>query len=223
MQIKTNQIEELLTTISKQTKKYNPAVNEMIKLQNQDPFKTFITGFLSPRTKDEITIKISKNFFKKIQNISKISKHTQTEIEKLIYPVGFYKTKAKNLIQISKQLQKENKSQIPNNLEELKKLPGIGNKIANLILTQAFQIPTICVDTHVHRISNRLNIINTKTITQTQKQLEQKIPKKLWTKYNPTIVALGQTICKPQNPKCEICKIKNKCNYYYTKQNLIKK
>lgn len=213
-EFETEDIEEVLKIIEEQIRKFKPAVNDLIELQDNDVFKVFITGFLSPRTKDEITIEVSKRFFEEIKTMSQISNYTQKEIEELIYPIGFYKTKAKNLIKISQIIKNQYNSKIPNNLEELKKLPGIGDKIANLILSQGFQIPSICVDTHVHRISNRLKIVNTINIAQTQKELEKRIPKKLWLKFNPILVGFGQTICKPQNPNCKICKIKEKCCFY---------
>ncbi|GAH48776.1 unnamed protein product, partial [marine sediment metagenome] len=140
-----------------------------------------------------------------------MAKLTGKEIEKLIYPVGFYKTKAKRLPELAMILIKNYDGKVPDALDELLKLPGVGRKTANLVITLGFGKPGICVDTHVHRISNRFGYVNTKTPEETEFALREKLPRKWWIIYNDILVTLGQNICLPRIPKCEECAVKNLC------------
>ena len=139
-------------------------------------------------------------------------KFTQKEIEKLIYPVGFYKTKAKHLKQLPIILKQEFNNKIPETIEELIKLPGVGRKTANLVVTIAFNKPGICVDTHVHKIMNRIGYIETKTPYETEMRLRDKLPKKYWKTINSILVAFGQNLCTPISPHCSNCPINKYCN-----------
>ncbi|MEO0295191.1 MAG: endonuclease III, partial [candidate division WOR-3 bacterium] len=133
------------------------------------------------------------------------------EIEKLIYPVGFYKVKAKILKRLSKEIIEKYGGKIPDKFEELVKLPGVGRKVANLILIEIFKKDEICVDTHVHRISNRLGWVSTKKREETEEKLKEIFPREYWSRINRTLVAFGQGICKPLKPLCKICPVEPFC------------
>lgn len=162
---------------------------ELVPLEifGDDPYKTLISTLLSARTKDDTTLIRSKELFKKAPSLSKLKNLKTEEIEKLIYPVGFSKTKAKHLYKLSRQITK-----VPKTREELVKLPGVGRKTANLVLNRAFGIPAIAVDTHVHRISNLLGWVKTKTPEQTEKELIKILPKKYWKDINRLFVSIGR-------------------------------
>lgn len=158
-----------------------------LEVFGDDPYKTLISTLMSARTKDEVTLEASKRLFKKAPTLKSLAKLETKEIEKLIYPVGFYKTKAKHIRKLSNQITK-----VPKTMEELTKLPGVGRKTANLILNRAFGIPAIAVDTHVHRITNLLGWAHTKTPQQTEKELVKVLPKKYWPDINRLFVSIGR-------------------------------
>ena len=135
----------------------------------------------------------------------------ESEIRRLIYPVGFYPTKAKRLIQISRILLEEYAGEVPADLEEMLKLPGVGRKTANLVLVEGFKIDAICVDTHVHRISNRIGYVHTHTPEKTEFALREKLPRKHWVHYNELLVAFGQVLCRPISPFCSRCPVSEMC------------
>jgi len=178
------------------------------------PFKTLISTVLSARTKDSTTFPASKRLFKKFSTPLKLSKASVREVEKLIFPVGFYKTKAKHIIQASKILLSKFKGKVPKTIEGLTSLPGVGRKTANIVLAFSFKIPAIPVDTHVHRISNRLGIVKTKKPEETEKVLEKILPKKYWLEINELMVKFGQRKCFPRNPNCPECSLKKHCDFY---------
>ena len=206
-----NIINEIYRILEKEVSKYKAPVIELVKAQTKSADKILVATILSSRTKDETTAKVSKRLFIKMDKISDLKKMSQSEIEKLIYPVGFYKEKAKNLKKLPLMLEKEFSGNIPRTIEELTMLPGVGRKTANLLLSSAFNIPAICVDVHVHRILNRIGYIRTKDPEETEMRLRKKIPETLWTKTNRIFVPYGQTICTPISPHCSKCKINNYC------------
>jgi endonuclease-3 len=157
-----------------------------------NPYKTLVSTILSSRTKDETTLQASKRLFKKAPNINKLGKLSQQEIRKLIYPVGFYKTKAKHLKSRTNILNNKFNGKIPKMKKELVKLPGVGRKTANLVLNRAFAIPAIAVDTHVHKISNLLGWVDTNTPEKTEKKLVKILPKKYWSEINRLFVSIGR-------------------------------
>ncbi len=163
-----------------------------LEVFGNDPYKTLVSTVLSARTKDEVTLEASKRLFKKAKNIKELSELPEKEIEKLIYPVGFYITKAKHLKKLARTVLTEYKGKVPSTKEELTTLPGVGIKTANLVLNRAFGIPAIAVDTHVHKISNILGWIHTKTPEQTEKELVKTVPKKYWTDMNRLFVSIGR-------------------------------
>ena len=163
-----------------------------LEVFSKNAYKILISTLLSSRTKDEVTLKAAKRLFGKASNIKSLNKLSKFDIQKLIYPVGFYKVKAKHLKDLAKILYKDFSCHIPKTRKELITLPGIGRKTANLVLNRAFDIPAIAVDTHVHKISNYLGWVKTKTPQQTEKELIKIIPKKYWKDLNRLFVSIGQ-------------------------------
>ncbi len=158
-----------------------------LEVFGNNPYKTLVSTLLSSRTNDSTTLLASKRLFKAAPNLEQLGQLDQLEIQKLIYPVGFYKTKAKHLHQLARLIDK-----VPKTREELMKLPGVGRKTANLVLNRAFGIPAIAVDTHVHRITNLLGWVHTKTPEQTEKELIKILPKKYWPDTNRFFVSIGR-------------------------------
>jgi len=180
-----------------------------------DPFKTLVSCLLSLRTKDATTEKAASRLFKHAKTPEQILNLTEKQIQKLIYPVGFYKVKSKNLKKICRILIKDYNSKVPDSIEELLKLPGIGRKCATIIHTYGFgKFESIPTDIHVHIISNRLGLVNEKTPERTEQSLIRIIPTKYWYDINRLFVLHGQNICLTRKPKCEICLIKKYCGYY---------
>ncbi len=163
-----------------------------LEVFGSDPYKTLISTLMSARTKDDTTLVAAKRLFKKAPDIKKLNKLTTKQIQDLIYPVGFYKTKAKHIKELAEKVIKEFDSKIPKTQKELTSLPGVGIKTANLVLNRAFGIPAIAVDTHVHRITNILNWVHTKTPEQTEKELNKIVPKKYWSDMNKLFVSIGR-------------------------------
>ena len=177
-------------------------------------FSILIGTILSARTKDESTTKVVKKLFSKYKTPKALANAKLKDIEKIIKPIGFYHVKSKRIIEVASIINSKFKGKVPQTLDELVGLPGVGRKTANCVLVYAFEQPAIPVDIHVHRISNRLGLVNTKTPEETELELMKKIPKKFWLEINDTFVMYGQNICKPISPMCDVCKIKKKCKYY---------
>ncbi|MDN5345532.1 MAG: endonuclease [Petrotoga sp.] len=176
-----------------------------------DPFKVLIETVLSQRTKDENTEKASKSLFSHYKNVFEISKLNPQDLYDLIKPAGMYKQKSERIINISKILIEKYNGEVPDELEELIKLPGVGRKTANIVLYVSFGKEALAVDTHVHRISNRLGWVKTKTPEETEVQLRKIIPSELWGPLNGSMVNFGQKICKPISPKCMECLLNEVC------------
>lgn len=176
--------------ILKEHAKVKPILEE--KLKEQNPYKILVATLLSSRTRDETTVPVARRLFAKAPTPEGLAKLEVREIRKLIFPVGFYKTKAKQLKTLAQILLRDFSGQVPDKLENLIKLPGVGRKTANLVLSLAFGVPTIAVDTHVHKISNLLGWVKTKTPEQTEKELSKILPKKYWSQINRVFVSLGQ-------------------------------
>ena len=193
------------------------ALRELHEAETGGPFSILIGTILSARTKDESTTKIVKILFSKYKNSKELANAKIKEVEKIIKPIGFYHVKAKRIIDVAKIIDSKYKGIVPDNLEKLVELPGVGRKTANCVLVYAFDQPAIPVDIHVHRISNRIGLVKTKTPEETEIELMKKIPKKFWLEINDTFVMYGQNICKPITPLCEVCKIKKSCNFYKSK------
>jgi endonuclease-3 len=176
-----------------------------------DPYQVLISCILSLRTKDKTTIEASKRLFKVAVSPKSMIKLPLKRIEQLIYPVGFYRTKANNILDLSRRIITEFKGKVPGNINDLLSFKGVGRKTANLVLGLGFKIPAICVDTHVHRISNRLGWVKTGTAQETERSLEKIIPRKSWIDLNTILVTFGQNLCVPVSPFCSICNVNNVC------------
>ena len=186
-----------------------------IKPWRGKPFEVLISTILSQRTKDEVTRKCARKLLNVANTPEKILKLDERKIRELIYPVGFYRQKAKKIKKICKILIEKYGGKVPKKREELLKLPGVGDKTASCVLSYGFGISTIPVDTHVNRISKRLGIVNEKNSPEeTRKTLEKTLPKKLYGIVNFLFISFGRDICRPIKPRCNICPIKEVCKYY---------
>ena len=193
------------------------ALRELHDAEDGNPFSILIGTILSARTKDENTAKVVKKLFAEYKTAKDLASAKIRDIEKIIKSIGFYHVKARRIIDVAKIIESQYNGIVPDNLDQLIMLPGVGRKTANCVLVYAFEKPAIPVDIHVHRISNRLGIVETKTPEETEFELMKKIPKKYWLKVNDTFVMYGQNICKPVSPMCDVCKIKKLCRYYKTR------
>jgi len=196
------------------------ALRELHEVETGGPFSILIGTILSARTKDESTTKVCKILFSKYKNVKSLANAKVKDVEKIIKSIGFYHVKSKRIIEVAKIIDSQYYGIVPDDLETLVKLPGVGRKTANCVLVYAFEKPAIPVDIHVHRISNRLGLVQTKTPEETEQELMKKIQKKYWIEINDTFVMYGQNICKPVSPMCEVCKIKKNCEYYKSKKYL---
>lgn len=203
-------INHFITTLAREAEKYQVPVVDLIAVQTRDPFKVLVATILSARTKDETTAKAASRLFKKVTDLDSLASLDEATIAKLIYPVGFYKNKAKYLKELPAALDQFG-SRIPETVEELVTLPGVGRKTANLVVAVAFNRPAICVDTHVHRIMNIWGYVETKSPLETEMNLRRKLPEKYWIKINSILVAFGQATCKPVRPHCDRCVIEKYC------------
>ena len=188
-----------------------PAVSQVSE-ETRDPFRILISCLLSLRTKDAVTAQASARLFARARTPQQLLNLPKAAIRKLIYPVAFYRVKSKRIHQICRHLLGRFFGKVPDSLEELLTLPGVGRKTANLVVTLGFKKLGICVDTHVHRISNRLGYVKTKTPEKTETALRAKLPKRYWIQYNDLLVSFGQTICRPISPWCSRCPIEKTCS-----------
>ena len=184
---------------------------------DQDPYKVLVRTILSQRTRDENTDQATENLFSKYKDIYEVVEAPIDDVKELIKPAGFYNVKAARIQEVSEILIDQYGGEVPDTLEELVKLPGVGRKTANCVLVFAFDLPAIPVDTHVHRISNRLGLVDTKEPEETEVELTKIAPKDLWVKLNDLMVQFGQNICKPMSPQCEICPCTEICDYFSEK------
>lgn len=187
-------------------------VMRFMNTDGNSPLKVLLSTIFSLRTRDEVTILAIERFFGVAETVEDIISLPVEEIEKLIYPVGFYRNKAKQIHKISHILKDQYDSKVPEDMELLLELPGVGRKTANLVMAEAFKVPAICVDIHVHRISNRLGICKTKTPEETEFFIREHVASKVWREFNKPLVALGQMICRPISPKCNLCPIVHLCH-----------
>jgi endonuclease-3 len=182
-----------------------PAGITLVKQFGRNPYLVLVSCILSLRTKDTVSLPASQRLFAQAQTPSALLSLTPKTIQDLIYPVGFYRQKTEQLLKISSILQKHYNSAVPNTEKDLLALPGVGPKTTNLVLSLGFNIPALCVDTHVHRISNRLGLVNTKTPEETESELKQILPEQYWSEFNELMVMWGQNICVPISPLCSQC------------------
>jgi endonuclease-3 len=190
------------------------ALKNLQTQEDGDPFKILIGTILSARTRDETTAQAIKVLFSKFRNPDELSRADLKDIKKLIQKIGFYNVKATRIKEVSKILVEKYNSKVPSNLEDLLTFPGVGRKTANCVLVYGFRKPAIPVDIHVHRISNRIGIVNTKKPEETEIDLQKSIDRRYWTRVNETLVTFGQNICLPIKPKCNLCHLTKICKYY---------
>ncbi|MEI8242581.1 MAG: endonuclease III [bacterium] len=184
---------------------------DLVAAQTHDPFKVLVGTILSARTKDQTTAAACARLFARVQTAAALRQVPLTELERLIFPVGFFHTKARHLKQLPDVLEKKFNGRIPQTVEELCELPGVGRKTANLVVVLGFDQPGICVDVHVHRICNRLGLLCTRTPLETEMTLRQILPPRFWKTWNSYLVAFGQTQCLPARPRCEACPVRKYC------------
>jgi len=207
---RTKRAVALAKRLSTAVKKYEEPVVESVA-RSHDPYRVLVSTMLSLRTKDATTREASKRLFAKAGTIRGLLRLTPKQVEKLIYPVGFYKTKAKNLLRMAQIVSDQYNGCIPGIEHELLQLPGVGRKTANLVLSLSFNTDAICVDTHVHRISNRFDLVRTRTPHETELALQKVLPRKYWQNWNMWLVMWGQNVCMPVSPKCSQCPLEDIC------------
>lgn len=204
--MKESDIDAVVNILREECKKWQePIVTEVSR--KHDPFRVLISTIISLRTKDDVTRSSSSRLFQLASRPSEIARLKAEVIERAIYPAGFYRTKAKNIVNICNLLLEKNGGRVPDEIDELLKLPGVGRKTANLVVTLGYGKPGICVDTHVHRISNRLGYVKTKTPEKTEFALREKLPGRYWIEYNDLLVTYGQNLCNPVSPFCSQCRL----------------
>jgi len=180
-------------------------------MPGRSPFRVLVSTVLSTRTQDPVTAAASARLFEQAPDPASLARLTPRAIEKLIYPVGFYHTKAALLPGLARSLLERWGGQVPSTLDELISLPGVGRKVANIVLSKGFGIPAVAVDTHVFRISKRLGLVRTRTPEQTEQRLMKVLPERYWIEWNTLLVAHGQTMCRPHNPLCDGCQVRRWC------------
>jgi len=189
----------------------DPSVTTVAENYKNDPWAVLVSTILSLRTKDEVTLIASKRLLEKAGTPEVLNAKKTETIEKLIYPAGFYRNKAASLKKIASILIEKYEGKVPSSMEELLALPGVGRKTANLVLTEAFDMDALCVDIHVHRISNRCGWLESKTPDETEMILREIMPVKYWKRINCLLVLYGQKLCRPVSPFCSRCVIRDRC------------
>jgi endonuclease III len=187
-------------------------VAHFMEVRTFDPYRVLVATILSARTQDQTTTLASERLFQEAPTLQALHTLSLSRIETLIYPVGFYRTKARMLKKLPEAVNRLYNGTIPDTVEALVRLPGVGRKTANLVVTEAFDRHGICVDIHVHRISNRLGLIKTRTPLETEMVLRKQLPKRYWKQWNRFLVAFGQTLCRPVRPQCQKCPIYADCD-----------
>ena len=183
-------------------------------IKTEDPYKCLIRTIISQRVRDQVTDIVTEEFFEVFKSMEDVDKATEEQVSEAIKKAGMRNQKAKRIKRATKIILEKFNGKVPNSLEDLLSLPGVGRKTANIVLSYAFNMDTIAVDTHVHRISNRLGIVDTKKPDDTEFALMKIIPKKLWNPLNISFVEYGKAICRPINPKCDQCVVNKYCKYY---------
>ena len=210
-----------LDRLRQEVRYYSVPVVDLIAVQTKDPFKILVATILSARTKDETTAAAADRLFKVAPDRESLARLSREEIQKKIYPVGFYKSKAVYLKKLPRAME-DFQGKVPATIEELVTLPGVGRKTANLVMSVAFDKDAICVDTHVHRMMNIWGYVKTKTPLETEMALRKKLPRQHWKEINSLLVAFGQGTCRPVSPHCDRCVLKDLCPQKGVKPRKIK-
>jgi endonuclease-3 len=204
--------EEIIRILAKKTVAYvQPLINSIIDEYGKNPYLILIGCLLSLRAKDISTIHVCRDLFSRVKTPQELLALPEDDLRKIIFKTGFYQNKARVLREVSRTIIEAFDGRVPDTYEQLISIKGVGPKTANLVLGMAFDVPSICVDTHVHRISNRLGLIKTKTVEQTEVELKRLLDKKDWITWNKLLVIWGQNICAPISPKCSQCAISHVC------------
>jgi len=210
--MKDRQIHTAIRILRSEVPKWQTPVVTLIAEASASPFKVLISCILSLRTQDSTTALASRRLFALADSPSKMLKLNARQIEKTIFPVGFYRVKARTILDVCRTLIERHGGKVPDEIDELIKLKGVGRKTANLVVTLGYNKPGICVDTHVHRISNRWGYVQTSTPEKTEVALRQKLPKQYWIEYNDLLVSFGQHLCRPISPLCSRCPLYRYCD-----------
>jgi endonuclease III len=205
------EIGAVIRTLRRQAPSWRPTAVAEVAAEQPDPFRVLIACLLSLRTQDATTREASERLFRVADTPAAMLRLSPARISRLIFPVGFYRTKARAIRQISRDLIERFGGAVPDEIDALLTLKGVGRKTANLVVTIGFAKPGICVDIHVHRISNRLGFVRTKSPDQTELALRAKLPRRYWIGYNDLLVAFGQNVCRPLSPHCSRCPVARWC------------
>jgi len=204
-------IAEVITRIRRHNRQYRVPAVTLVARNHHSPWHVLISTIISLRTKDEVTWRAAERLFKEAYTPQATLKLSEQRIGELIYPAGFYKTKAKTIKELARTILGRYGGKVPDEIDELVQLKGVGRKTANLVLIEGYGKDAMCVDTHVHRISNRFGYVKTKTPDETEMALRAKLPKKFWKGYNELLVTFGQNHCVPISPRCSSCPVKEFC------------
>lgn len=211
-QIYDDRVRQIIFILQSATKgMVEPAATTIIKQYGREPFFVLVSCILSLRTKDSVSLAASQRLFAHAKTPVELLSLDPLFIEKLIYPAGFYRQKTRQLQALCAVLLEKYNGKVPSASQQLMALPGVGPKTTALVQSLGFEIPAICVDTHVHRVSNRLGLVSTKNVTETEQQLKKLLPKSYWSEFNSLMVMWGQNICVPVSPKCSICPLLPLC------------
>ena len=201
----------MIARLQREAPRWRPTALADVGARSRDPFRVLIACLLSLRTKDETTGPASDRLFALADTPENMSRLDPGQIERTIFPVGFYRTKARVVLGVSRDLIERFDSRVPSSIDALLTLKGVGRKTANLVVTLGFGKPGICVDTHVHRISNRLGYVKTRNPEETEVALRAKLPRRYWIGYNDLLVSFGQNVCLPVSPRCSACPVRAWC------------
>ncbi len=206
------EIDQIVRSLRRSRRQWDPTAVGTLARRTRDPFRVLVSCLISLRTKDEVTGEASARLFRLARTPHALGSLPASRIADAIYPAGFYRTKARTIRELSRSLITEHGGRVPDTLEALLALNGVGRKTANLVLTLGFGKPGICVDTHVHRINNRLGIVHTRTPEQTEFALRKILPHRYWISYNDLLVRFGQNVCAPVSPLCSRCPVSTYCS-----------
>jgi len=201
----------VLRALRVEYEKRDAPIVTFIAVMTRDPYRVLAGCILSLRTQDGTTAEAAKRLFELAPDLTALAGADVDEVKRAIYPVGFYNTKAPQLIEMARRIVEEFDGRVPDDIDTLLELKGVGRKTANLVVTAGYGKPGICVDTHVHRISNRWGYVDTDTPERTEQALRERLPRRHWLSYNDLLVAFGQTVCKPTSPLCSECPITRYC------------
>lgn len=210
--MKPSQIDQVMGVLREEYPSWKKPAVTIVAECARDPFKILVSCIISLRTKDEVTAKVSARLFARAATPDKLQELSQEEVERLLYPAGFYRNKALQIREISRILVSEYGGRVPDELDELLRFKGVGRKTANLVVTLGFSKPGICVDTHVHRICNRWGYVSTATPHETEMRLRAQLPPRYWAEINELLVAFGQNQCYPISPRCSTCRLIEYCD-----------